>query len=90
MLNEQDLQAKAQSIQQQIDASLGKITEARTELERMTGNHNALLGAQLFAKQLIEEYVRDKAKDIDVSHNDINSSASYTVVDGVEVVPSSN
>ena len=61
MLSKDDMQAKAENIKQQVEQSLAKCNEAKNELERMYGNHNALLGAQLLANQLLQELGGDIA-----------------------------
>lgn len=50
------MQQRLENVNQQVEQSLAKCNEAKAELERMFGNHNALLGAQILAKQLVDEW----------------------------------
>lgn len=70
MLTLETLQKRVDSLNSQVENSQKQITEGRAQIEQMQASHNALLGMQYLAKQLVEEASKpvEPAKDESVTN----------------------
>ena len=75
MLTKEQLQTRTDEIKQQVDKSLEHCTNAKAELEKMYGNHNALLGAQILANQLLQECTDDKP--VEESYAEVHEAQNH-------------
>ena len=55
MLTFEELEAKLKDVNDKVATSLNQITQVRQNLEQMNANHNALLGAQMMATEMLND-----------------------------------
>lgn len=55
MLTLQELEKKLQDVIDKVQQSLGSCQAIQSQLEQMRANHNALLGAQMLAQEMVDE-----------------------------------
>jgi len=84
MLTKEQLQARADEIKQQVEQSLERCNQGKAELEKMYGNHNALLGAQILANQLLQE-CDVTLPDTNSNMTPIDTNSNMTPIDTNEV-----